>query len=137
MNTKPTEEVFADAVQASDVIKPTVKVSVDAEEAGKVTKPFEEVIEDAVETKANPEKGIAVVAEVHQEQESDAAKAEVPILKEVQDMFCPDDELERIESKETTSVGTQTLESGIAPSPISNFGKDFYTLTYDDYSDED
>ena len=51
-------------------------------------------------------------------------------------MFCPDDELDIIESKATRSVETQTLESGIAQATTSTFGKELYT-TYDHFSDED
>ena len=58
----------------------------DAEEASKVFKP---IAADADETKKPVvfEKEMAVIVEVHNAQESDTAKAEGPILKEVQDMF--------------------------------------------------
>ena len=51
-------------------------------------------------------------------QANDAAKADIAILKEVEDEFFPDDEVGRIESKER-SVATQTLETGTAPTTSS------------------
>ena len=122
-DNQATEKVkLADAVEASKVFNPTEKVSADADEAKK----FERAAIAPSETKAISEKEIAVMVEVHNAQESDAAKAEGPLLKEVEDMFCPDDELDRIESKETRSVETQTIESGIAQPKTSTFGKEFY-----------
>ena len=133
-DNQATEKVkLGDAVEASKVFNPTEKVSADADEAKK----FERAATAPLKTKAISEKEIAVMVEVHNAQESDAAKAEGPLLKEVEDMFRPNDELDRTESKETRSVETQTLESGIAQPSTSTFGKEFYTLTYDDFSDED
>ena len=68
------------------------------------------------------------------QQANDAAKADIAILKEVEDEFCPDDEVGRIEFKER-SVATQTLETGTAQTTTSMFGGDFYTRTYEDYPD--
>ena len=73
---------------------------------------------------------------MHDKQANDAAKADILILKEVEDLFCPDDEVRRIEYKET-SVVPQTLETGITPTPTTKFGSDFYKLTYEAYLDSD
>ena len=128
----------SDAEEASNLVKPTEEVSEtdpDAQKADKVdSKERAETAPVATETKAVFEKEIVVIAVVHDEHANDAAKAGIPILKEVEDVFCPDDEVRRIESKER-SVATQTLETGKAPTTTSKFGSEFYTLTYEDYSD--
>ena len=130
----------SDAEEASNLVKPTEEVSEtdpDAQKADKVdSKERAETAPVATETKAVFEKEIVVIAVVHDKQANDAAKADIPILKEVEDVFCPDDEVRRIESKER-SVATQTLETGIAPTTTSKFGGDFYTLTYEDYPDSE
>ena len=115
---------LADAVEAGKVINPTEKVSADADESNNLE--IAAIAPVAVETKAISVKEIAVIVEGHNAQESDAAKAEGPILK---DMFCPDDGLDILESKETRSVETQTFESGIAQLTTSTFSKEFESKT--------
>ena len=130
----------SDAEEARNLVKPTEEVSEtypDAEQADKVDSiERAETAPVAAETKATFVKEIAVIAVVQDKQANDAAKADIAILKEVEDEFCPDDEVGRIEYKER-SVATQTLETGTAPTTTSKFGGDFYTLTYEDYPDSE
>ena len=90
----------SDAEEARNVVKPTEEVSEtdpDTPKADKVdSKERAETAPVATETKAVFEKEIVVIAVVHDKQANDAAKADIPILKEVEDVFCPDVEVRRL-----------------------------------------
>ena len=76
-----------------------------------------------------------------------AAKAkefdEIPIenvensVKDLEDEVCPDEIYGSQITSKSVSVGTQTLECGVASYQPSKSSLDFYTLTYDDYEDSE
>ena len=53
-------------------------------------------------------------------------------MEKIDDEFCTDD-VNEYDSKETKSVGSQTLESGPLPKTPLKPDFDYYTLRYDDF----
>lgn len=66
--------------------------------------------------------------------EKEATEKVEVIAIDVKDELCPD-ETYKNETKQFTSVETQTLECGVKSK--SKSAMEFYTLTYDDYDSED
>ena len=58
-------------------------------------------------------------------------------VKDLEDKVCPDDIYGNQSTSKLVSVGTQTLECGVASYQPSKSSLDFYTLTYDDYEDSE
>ena len=63
-----------------------------------------------------------------------AEQVEAPI-GDLDDEVCPDEIYE--DQSTSISVGTQTLECGVARTPASKSVFDYYTLAYDDDYDDD
>ena len=55
----------------------------------------------------------------------------------MEDEVCPDEIYWSQITSKSVSVGTQTLECGVASYQPSKSSLDFYTLTYDDYEDSE
>ena len=90
----------------------------------------EEVLADTIGSAAGEAAGLNLASKANEFDEKPAEKAET--LEDLKDEVCPDDIYRFPNDSNVLSVGTQTLECGVANSHPSKSTLDFYTLTYDD-----
>ena len=120
VNVEDTKTIAKpDAEKASGNVKLTENV----DKTRKDEEPVEAEKVEAQEKKDTAERATEVT------EEATARKVE---LENIDDEFCTDDVYD-FDSKETKSVGSQTLESGPLPNTPSRPGFDYYSLQYDDF----
>ena len=95
----------------------------------------EEVLAGTIGSAAGEAAGLNLASKANEFDEKPAEKAET--LEDLKDEVCPDDIYRFPNDSNVLSVGTQTLECGVANSHPSKSTLDFYTLTYDDYDEYD
>ena len=119
------------AAARADAEKASAEATKDVELAEKA----EEVLAATIGSAAEEAVELNLAAKAKESDEKPTEKVET--LHDLKDEVCPDEVYRCQNDSNVVSVGTQTLECGVALAHPSKSSLDFYTLTYDDYDDFD